>query len=197
MSKNQPNLPSHLFERSQMAHRGRLGAIALVLVCLEPSYGWIHPRHHNCMQPHQLDGRTLQKHQPLNSAKGVGDDTACTATSFGRRRSFIASIGTIASVLSLATSTAMPSNAADDDVNKNQGSSSSTAEDVNRDPLDAFGQELAAKWPNTPSPLPTFKSSSSADELSMLDTLPSSSSDLLKTLEQAKAKKNIGPRTHG
>jgi hypothetical protein len=63
------------------------------------------------------------------------------------------------------------------------------------DPLDAFGKQLqqqgvpsSAKWPQSPSPLPTR--TKSASEL----TLPN---DMQDALDRAAKKKKIDPRTHG
>mmetsp|Transcript_1572 Transcript_1572/g.2157 ORF Transcript_1572/g.2157 Transcript_1572/m.2157 type:complete len:150 (+) Transcript_1572:109-558(+) len=73
------------------------------------------------------------------------------------------------------------------------------------DPLDAFGKELStAKWPQSPSPLPTTaksaaeltapKAPTSKDSKSKSATEPS---DLEKALQNSSKQKQVGPLTHG
>ena len=82
------------------------------------------------------------------------------------------------------------------------------AEPTEADPLDAFGKKLTdAKWPESPSPLPSAFQSAAELTAPWEDELPNGKTsdsnaaadgnDLQQAMSDLNKKKRIGPLTHG
>lgn len=111
------------------------------------------------------------------------------------RRVFLCSIAAIGTTIMNQPITF--ANAATNDAKANKDDLKSTT--YNADTLELFGQDLStAKWPNTPSPLPTPSKNSDATSTTPQNLEPAASmSDLERALQQAQQKKTVGPLTHG
>jgi len=138
-----------------------------------------------------ITGRNCMKQEGNDEARLTTDMTPGWSSS---RRSFLRnSIAIVGSAVS--TGLILQPTAADADDKNVTG----------MDPLDAFGKQLqedrketTAKWPDSPSPLPTrTRSAQDLTQPTEEDRLNSDISDMEKMLQQSAKKKQIAPRTHG